>query len=57
LPERQPLAVKLFGQDIYSLLNGHLTPGVGSFLAHAVALLLAVALAGFLHHYKIFLRV
>jgi hypothetical protein len=44
LPERQPLAVKLVGHDIYSLLNGHLTPGVGSFLAHAVALLLAVAL-------------
>jgi hypothetical protein len=32
-------------------------PGAGSFLEHAVGLLLAVALAGFLYQRKIFLRV
>jgi hypothetical protein len=34
-----------------------LTAGAGSFLAHAVGLLIAVALAGFLYRRKIFLRV
>jgi hypothetical protein len=45
------------GGDVSSFVDSHLTPGAGSFLAHAVGLLLAVALAGFLYHRKIFLRV
>lgn len=40
-----------------SFVDSHLTPGAGSFLAHAVGLLLAVALAGLLYRRKIFLRV
>ncbi len=53
----QPLATQLVGGDVGRSLDSHLTPGVGSFLAHAVGLLLAVALAGFLYQRKIFLRV
>jgi hypothetical protein len=53
----QPLATQLVGGDVGSFVDSHLTPGAGSFLAHAVGLLLAVALAGFLYHRKIFLRV
>ena len=40
-----------------SFVDSHLTPGAGSFLAHSVGLVLAVALAGFLYQRKIFLRV
>jgi predicted acyltransferase len=53
----QPLAIQLVGEDVGRFLDRHLTPGAGSFLAHGVGLLLAVALAGFLHRHKIFLRV
>ena len=53
----QPLATQLVGGDVGSFVDSHLTPGAGSFLAHAVGLLLAVALAGFLYRRKIFLRV
>jgi hypothetical protein len=41
----QPLATQLVGGDVGSFVDSHLTPGAGSFLAHAVGLLLAVALA------------
>jgi len=53
----KPLATRLVGGDVGSFVDSHLTPGAGSFLAHAVGLLLAVALAGFLYRRKIFLRV
>ena len=53
----KPLATQLIGGDVGSFVDSHLTPGAGSFLAHAVGLLLAVALAGFLYQRKIFLRV
>jgi predicted acyltransferase len=53
----KPLATRLVGGDVGSFVDSHLTPGSGSFLAHAVGLLLAVALAGFLYRRKIFLRV
>jgi predicted acyltransferase len=53
----QPLATQLVGGDVGSFVDSHLTLGAGSFLAHAVGLLLAVALAGFLYQRKMFLRV
>jgi predicted acyltransferase len=53
----QPLATQLVGGDVRSFVDSYLTPGAGSFLEHAVGLLLAVALAGFLYRRKIFLRV
>ena len=53
----KPLATRLVGGDVGSFVDSHLTPGSGSFLAHAVGLLLAVALAGFLYRRNIFLRV
>jgi predicted acyltransferase len=53
----QPLATQLIGGDVGSFVDSHLTPGAGSLLAHAVGLLLAVALAGFLYRRKIFLCV
>jgi predicted acyltransferase len=53
----QPLATQLVGGDLGSLVDSYLTPSAGSFLAHAVGLLLAVALAGFLYRRKIFLCV
>ena len=53
----KPLATRLVGGDVGSFVDSHLTPGAGSFLAHAVGLLLAVALAGFLYRRKVFLRV
>ena len=40
-----------------SFVDSHLTPGAGSFLAHAMGFLLAVALAGLLYRRKIFLHV
>jgi hypothetical protein len=40
-----------------NFVNSLLMPGAGSFLEHAVGLLLAVALAGLLYRRKIFLRV
>ena len=53
----QPLATQLVGGDVGTFVDSYLTPGAGSFLAHAVGLLLAVALAGFLYRRKILLRV
>ena len=53
----QPLAMQLVGGDVGSFVDSHLTSGAGSLLAHAVGLLLAVALAGFLYRRKLFLYV
>jgi hypothetical protein len=52
----QPLATQLVGGDVSSFVDSHLTPGAGSLLAHALGLVLAVELAGFLYRRKIFLR-
>ena len=49
----QPLATRLVGGDAGSFVDSHLTPGAGSLLAHAVGLLLAVALAGFLYRRQV----
>jgi predicted acyltransferase len=53
----QPLATQLIGEGVGNFVNSLLMPGAGSFLEHAVGLLLAVALAGLLYRRKIFLRV
>jgi predicted acyltransferase len=51
------LAHRLVGGDVGQLFNRLFTPGTGHLLAASVGLLLALALAGFLHRRKIFLRV
>jgi predicted acyltransferase len=53
----EKLAHRLVGGDVGRFFNQLLTPGAGHLLAASVGLLLAVALAGFLHRRKIFLRV
>jgi predicted acyltransferase len=53
----QPTAVLLIGNGADRFLDNYLGPGAGSFFTHAVGLMLAVALAGFLYRRKIFLRV
>ena len=53
----EKLAHRLVGGDVGKFFNQLLTPGAGHLLAAGVGLLLAVALAGFLHRRKIFLRV
>jgi hypothetical protein len=50
----QPPATQLVGGDAGSFVDSHLTPGAGNFLAHAVGLLIAVTLAGFLYRRQIF---
>jgi predicted acyltransferase len=50
-------AIRLVGGDVGSFLDRAVTPGTGRFVAHAVGLLIAIALAGFLYRRKIFLRV
>jgi predicted acyltransferase len=52
----QPLAILLLGNGAGSFLDNYLASGAGSFFAHAVGLVLAVMLAGFLYRRKIFLR-
>jgi predicted acyltransferase len=52
----QPLAMQLIGRGVGSFADSHLTPGAGSFFSHAVGLLIATALAGFLYRRKIFLH-
>ena len=53
----EKLAHRLVGGDVGKFFNQLLTPGAGHLLAAGVGLLLAIALAGFLHRRKIFLRV
>lgn len=50
-------AVRFVGGDVAAFLDQAVTPGTGRFLAHALGLLFAIALAGFLYQRKIFLRV
>jgi predicted acyltransferase len=51
------LAVRLVGGDVGLFLDRLVAPGAGRFVAHAVGLLLAILLAGYLYRRKIFLRV
>lgn len=51
------IAVRLVGGDFSQALDRYLSQGAGRFVAHAVGLMLAVALAHFLYRRKIFLRV
>jgi hypothetical protein len=53
----KPLATHLVCGDVGNFVDSQLTPGAGSFLAHVVGLLIAVALAGFLYRHKILQRV
>ena len=50
-------AIRLVGGDVGVLLDQVVTPGTGRFVAHALGLALAIALAGALYRRKIFLRV
>jgi predicted acyltransferase len=50
-------AVRFVGGDFATLLDRLLTPGTGRFVAHALGLAFAIALAGFFYRRKIFLRV
>ena len=53
----QPFARRFVGGDLAAWLGQTVTPGTGLFVTHVVGLAFAVALAGFLYHRKIFLRV
>jgi predicted acyltransferase len=50
-------ATRLVGGDIGAFFDRYVTPGTGRFVAHAVGLALAIALARFLYRRKIFMRV
>jgi predicted acyltransferase len=52
-----PFAARLMGGEVARWISSVTTPGTGAFLLHVVGLVLAVALARFLYHRKIFLRV
>ncbi|MPZ57687.1 MAG: hypothetical protein GEU91_14545 [Rhizobiales bacterium] len=51
------IAIRLVGGDVGRLLDQYVSQGAGRFVAHAVGLTLAIALACFLSRRKIFLRV
>jgi predicted acyltransferase len=53
----EPFALRFVGGDLGALLDRLATPGTGLFVAHALGLAFAIALAGFLYRRKIFLRV
>jgi predicted acyltransferase len=53
----ETFASRFVGGDVAAFLDGHVTAGAGSFIAYALGLVFAVALAGFLYRRKIFLRV
>ena len=53
----EPFALRFVGGDVKVWLDQTVTPGTGVFAAHLLGLVFAVALAGFLCHRKIFLRV
>lgn len=50
-------ASRFVGGDVSALLDAVVTPGTGRFVAHALGVCFAIALAGFLYRRKIFLRV
>jgi predicted acyltransferase len=49
-------AVRFVGGDVAAFLDQAVTPGTGRFVAHALGLAFAVALAAFFYRRKIFLR-
>jgi predicted acyltransferase len=53
----EPLARRFTGGDVAAFLDAAVTPGTGGFVTHLVALGFVVALAGYLYHHKVFLRV
>jgi predicted acyltransferase len=53
----QLFATRLVGGDVGAWLDWAITPGTGRFVSHAVALAVAVAIAGYFYRRKIFLRV
>jgi predicted acyltransferase len=53
----EPFALRFVGGDVKVWLDQTVTPGTGVFAAHLLGLAFAVALAGFLYHRKIFLRI
>lgn len=57
LMEFKDVAARLVGGDVGAFFDRHLTAGAGKFATATVGLVLAVALANFLYHRKIFLRV
>lgn len=50
-------ASRFVGGDVSVLLDAVVTPGTGRFVAHALGVCFAIALAGFLYRRRIFLRV
>lgn len=52
-----PLAFRLIGGDVALWISSVTTSGTGAFLGHILGLAFAIALAGFLYHRRIFLRV
>jgi predicted acyltransferase len=53
----EPFALRFVGGDMKVWLDQTVTPGTGVFAAHLLGLVFATALAGFLYHRKIFLRI
>lgn len=53
----EPVARRLVGGDLARLLDQAVTPGSGRLATHLVGIAFVVALAGYLYHRKIFLRV
>jgi predicted acyltransferase len=51
------IAVRFVGGDVSTFLDQAVAPGTGRFVAHALGLAIAVALARFLYRRRIFLRV
>jgi predicted acyltransferase len=52
-----PLAFRVIGGDVALWISSVTTSGTGALLGHILGLAFAIALAGFLYHRKIFLRV
>lgn len=50
-------ASRFVGGDVSALLDAVVTPGTGRFVAHALGVCFAIAIAGFLYRRRIFLRV
>ena len=53
----EPFARRFVGGDVAGWLDHAVTPGTGSFVTHLLALGFVAALAGYLYHRKVFLKV
>jgi predicted acyltransferase len=53
----EPFAKRLVGGSISQFFDQAIAPGAGRFVLHCVALLIAIALAGYLYKRRIFIRV